>query len=222
MEFGCEMEKRGTGGLSQAEYGGAAWGWGVFGFVACGLGGRRVDWFRSFGRVWFSEGPAWLEFAELVGDVLELVGLFGAWLSVRFLDGCGIGFGEVFCDDDGLGVEELSHAGGGEFPAVAGTLGATEREARIAGDGSVEEDGSGLEFDGEALAFSIIGGPGAGGEAEGRVVGEGDGFVEGGDAEEQGDGAKEFFLGDGSVAHDTGDDGGLEVIAEATAFHYGA
>ena len=50
---------------------------------------------------------------------------------------------------------------------------------------------------GEALLFFVVEGPDAGGEAEGGVVGEGDGFVDGGDAEEEGDGAEDFFLGDG-------------------------
>ena len=49
-----------------------------------------------------------------------------------------------------------------------------------------------------------------------------DGLVEGGDAEEQSDGAEDLFLGDGGVAHDAGDDGGLEVVAEVAFFDEGA
>ena len=66
--------------------------------------------------------------------------------------------GGGFGDDDGLGVEELAHAGGGEFAAVAGALDAAEGQARVAGDDGVEEDGAGLEFDGEALrsASSVV------------------------------------------------------------------
>ena len=48
--------------------------------------------------------------------------------------------GDGFGDDDGLGVEEFAHAGGGEFAAVAGALDAAEGQARVAGDHGVEED----------------------------------------------------------------------------------
>jgi len=169
-----------------------------------------------------------LELAGFVGWLIgnRVGGGLGRGLGDGFgfgsFGGSGVGWGGDFGDDDGFGVEEFAHADGGEFAAVAGALDAAEGEAVVAGDDGVEEDGAGLDFDGEALAFSIVGGPGGGGEAEGCVVGEVDGFVEGGDAEEQGDGAEEFFLADSGVGHDAGDDGGLEVIAEVTVFDEGA
>ena len=52
-------------------------------------------------------------------------------------------------------------------------------------------------------------------EAEGGVVGDGDGLVEVVHAEEHGDGAEELFAVDGGGAGDSGEDGGLEVVAVA-------
>ena len=123
--------------------------------------------------------------------------------------------GTWFGDDDGLGVEELAHAGGGEFAAVAGALDAAEGQARIAGDDGVDEDGAALESGGEAALLGGVARPHGGAEAEGRVVGDGDGFVDVGDAEEHGDGAEDLFAVDVGGARDAGDDGGLVVVALA-------
>ena len=72
-----------------------------------------------------------------------------------------------------------------------------------------------MEFGDEALLLGGVAGPGGGGEAEGGVVGDGDGFVEVVHAEEHGDGAEELFAVDGGGAGDAGEDGGLEVVAVA-------
>lgn len=90
-----------------------------------------------------------------------------------------------------------------------------EGEAGVAGDHGVEEDGSALELGDEALLLGGVAGPGAGGEAEGGVVGDLDGLVEVAGAEEHGDGAEELFAVDGAGAGDVGEDGGLEVVAVA-------
>ena len=100
-------------------------------------------------------------------------------------------------------------------------LDAAEGKAWIAGDDGVEEDGAALELDGETPLFVGVGGPGAGGEAEGCVVGESDGLVDRADAEEQSDGAEDLFLADGCGAENAGDDCGLEVVAAGQAFEVG-
>ena len=181
------------------------------------LGSKLRSWLAM---CWNSLGLS----AGLSGSVSKLgssVGSGGIGVRSVFRRG-GDDDGGRFGDDHGFGIEEFAHADGGEFATVAGALDAAEGEARVGGDHGVEEDGAGLDFYGEALAFGVVGGPGGGGEAEGCVVGELDGFVERGDAEEQGDGAEEFFLGDGRVAHDASDDGGLEVVAEVAVFDEGA
>ena len=118
-------------------------------------------------------------------------------------------------DDDGLCVEELAHTGGGELAAIAGVLDAAEGEARVAGDHGIEEDCPALEPGDEALLFRRVASPGGGAEAEGSIVGEGDGLVEVLHAEEHGDGAEELFAIDGGGAGHAGEDGGLEVVAFA-------
>ncbi len=57
--------------------------------------------------------------------------------------------------------------------------------------------------------------PRGGGEAEGGVIGDFDGFVQVLHAEEHGDGAEEFFAIDGRGARHASEDGGFEVVAVA-------
>ena len=63
--------------------------------------------------------------------------------------------------------------------------------------------------------FGGIARPNGGGEAEGCVVGDGDGFVKALHTEEHGYGAEELFAVDGGGAGDAGEDGGFEVVAVA-------
>jgi len=76
---------------------------------------------------------------------------------------------------------------------VSGLLDSAERDAGIGGDHLVDEDHPGLEFVDEAFALAVVGGPGAGAEAEAAVVGEADGLVDIFDAEQRGDRTEEFF-----------------------------
>ena len=57
--------------------------------------------------------------------------------------------------------------------------------------------------------------PGAGGEAEGSVIGERDGVFQRTDAEEQSEGAEGLLFGDGGSARDVRDDSRGEVVAGA-------
>src|ERR1035441_5311031 len=59
-------------------------------------------------------------------------------------------------DHDGLRIEELAHAGGREFAAIAGVLDAAEGQARIAGHLGIEEDGPGLEFGGKEIGRAHV------------------------------------------------------------------
>ena len=117
---------------------------------------------------------------------------------------------------DGLGVEELAHAGGGEFAPVAGVLDAAEGQARIAGDHGVEEDGAstgGRRRSGRCSAGSLV-------QRWRRVRRacrwRGDGFVDIADTEEQSDGAEDLFVVDGRGEREAGEDGGLVVVAGAS------
>src|SRR6266702_811653 len=82
---------------------------------------------------------------SLVQEIAErfVAGICG----VGFCDGTGALFWSLdllryhrFGDDDGLRVEELAHSGGGKLATIARVLDASEGQARIAGDGRVDED----------------------------------------------------------------------------------
>src|SRR3712207_3631054 len=97
-------------------------------------------------------------------------------------------------DPDRLGVDELADAKDGELAPVAGVLDAAEGDLGSGLAHPVYVDHAGFYLVYEALLLLGVVGPGARAEAEGRVVGEGDGLVYVLDAEERGDGTEDLLL----------------------------
>ena len=79
----------------------------------------------------------------------------------------------------------------------------------------VEEDGAALQLGGEASLLGAVTRPYRGCEAEGGVVGEGDGFIDVGYAKEHCDGAEYLFAIDLRAAGNAGQHGGLVVDTPA-------
>src|SRR5271154_1011299 len=117
------------------------------------------------------------------------------------------------CDPHRFDIHEFADAVGGEFAAVAGTFYATEGDAGVGGDHFVDEDHAGFEFVDEAFTFAVVGGPGAGAEAEAAVVGECDRFVDIFDTEQRGDGAEKLFAVGGRFFRGVGENCGGIVVA---------
>src|SRR5207247_10520043 len=77
-------------------------------------------------------------------------------------------------DPDGLRVQELADAEAAQFAAVAGTLDAAERQARVGTHGGIDEYASRLERAHQFASRSKVGRPHARAEAVARAVRERD------------------------------------------------
>src|SRR5215510_4671105 len=99
----------------------------------------------------------------------------------------------LFLDPHGLDVDEFADAFARKLAPVARTLHSAEGQSRVGRDHGVDEDQARVYLIDQAAALLVIISPGAGGQAEGRVVGEADRFVEVAYAEERGDRAEHLF-----------------------------
>src|SRR5450755_1076380 len=116
---------------------------------------------------------------------------------------------------DGLGIHELTDAKCAEFPPVAGALHPAERQPRIGGHHAVHEDRTRLYFIDELRLLGFVAGPHAGSQAEGRIVGQVDGFRGVFHAKEHGHRAEQLFVEDVRLSRDAGQNGGLVEISGA-------
>ena len=89
---------------------------------------------------------------------------------------------------------------------MATRLDAAEGGSGGGGQHLVERDHAGFEVGDEAGLLGRVARPHRRAEAERDVVGEGDGIVEVGGAEQHGDGAEQFLTGEVAVAGQVGDD----------------
>src|SRR4051812_2033623 len=87
-------------------------------------------------------------------------------------------------DPHRLHIHELADSVDAQLPAEAGVFGSAEGDAGVGGDHGVDEDLAGVDAVDEAVHFGAVIGPDRGAEAEGDVVGGGDGGVDVRDAEE--------------------------------------
>src|SRR4051794_21651987 len=105
-----------------------------------------------------------------------------------------VGVATGLLDPDRLGVDERLRAEARELAAVAGVLGATERDLGRRLGHLVDVDHAALDLVGEALLLRVVLGPGAAAEAERGVVGDADGVVDVGGAEHQRHGPEQLLV----------------------------
>src|SRR5262245_42149776 len=98
-----------------------------------------------------------------------------------------------FLDPDRFDVDEFADALARKLAPVARTLHPAEGQSRVGRDHGVDEDQAGIDLIDQAAALLVVIGPGAGGQAEGRIVCQTDRLVQVADAEERGDRAEHLF-----------------------------
>src|SRR5215813_8282376 len=77
----------------------------------------------------------------------------------------------LFLDPHGLDVDEFADAFARKLAPVARTLHSAEGQSRVGRDHGVDEYQARIDLIDQAAALLVVIGPGAGGQAEGRVVG---------------------------------------------------